>query len=330
LRSRSWWTGAEAWVLVDVYDLVTTQAGSPLHALVPLLAQARDIGFHIVVTRRTGGAARSGGYSPPLVSLSPRGRPEVALVWKNVAMVLRRRRARLLGFAFFVALICAAAAQEAAPRLAQTVGTLMLMWAGLLIMIGPQWARNDLRSDLASLDLLRSYPLPGSAVVQAESAASALIVTLAQMAMIAVAVVALQGDPEWSLSTPLHAALLIGSVIVLPFVNYIGLMLFNGAALLYPAWITPGSTRGGIDTLGQNLVTAVAYTIALALVLLVPLTAGALAWRAFAALAGSWAPIAGGVATAAGLALEAWLLSLWLGGVFERIDPPTSGLEPAG
>jgi len=262
--------------------------------------------------------------------LRPRGRPEVALVWKNVTMVLRRRRARLLGFAFFVALISAAAAQEAAPRLAQTIGTLMLMWAGLLIMIGPQWARNDLRSDLASLDLLRSYPLPGSAVVQAESAASALIVTLAQLVMIAVAVVALQGDPAWSLSAPLHTALLIGTVIVLPFINYIGLMLFNGAALLYPAWITPGSTRGGIDTLGQNLVTAVAYTIALALVLLVPLTMGALTWRALTAAAGPWALIAAGVGTAAGLALEAWLLSLWLGGVFERIDPPTSGLEPAG
>jgi hypothetical protein len=33
------------------------------------------------------------------------------------------------------------------------------------------------------------------------------------------------------------------------------------------------------------------------------------------------------VAASATLALEAWLLSLWLGGVFERIDPPTAGIE---
>ena len=59
LRNRSWWTGAEAWVLVDDYDLVATQQGSPVHALAPLLAQAGDIGLHLVVTRRSGGASRA-------------------------------------------------------------------------------------------------------------------------------------------------------------------------------------------------------------------------------------------------------------------------------
>lgn len=59
LRERSWWTGAEAFVLVDDYDLVSTQQGSPLQPLVPLLAQARDIGLHLVVTRRSGGASRA-------------------------------------------------------------------------------------------------------------------------------------------------------------------------------------------------------------------------------------------------------------------------------
>ncbi|WP_246050935.1 type VII secretion protein EccCa [Nocardioides guangzhouensis] len=59
LRTRSWWTGAEAWVLVDDYDLVATQQGSPVHALAPLLAQAGDIGLHLVVTRRSGGASRA-------------------------------------------------------------------------------------------------------------------------------------------------------------------------------------------------------------------------------------------------------------------------------
>jgi S-DNA-T family DNA segregation ATPase FtsK/SpoIIIE len=59
LRDRSWWSGAEVFVLVDDYDLVATQAGSPLLPLVPLLAQARDIGLHVVLTRRSGGASRA-------------------------------------------------------------------------------------------------------------------------------------------------------------------------------------------------------------------------------------------------------------------------------
>jgi S-DNA-T family DNA segregation ATPase FtsK/SpoIIIE len=59
LRQRSWWSGAEAFVVVDDHDLVSTQAGSPLQPLVPLLAQARDIGLHVVVVRRSGGASRA-------------------------------------------------------------------------------------------------------------------------------------------------------------------------------------------------------------------------------------------------------------------------------
>jgi S-DNA-T family DNA segregation ATPase FtsK/SpoIIIE len=59
LRNRSWWTGADAYVLVDDYDLVATQQGSPIHPLAPLLAQAGDIGLHLIVTRRSGGASRA-------------------------------------------------------------------------------------------------------------------------------------------------------------------------------------------------------------------------------------------------------------------------------
>ncbi|MDN6565650.1 MAG: type VII secretion protein EccCb, partial [Actinomyces sp.] len=59
LRNRSWWSGAEAWLLVDDYDLVATQSGNPVAALQPLMAQARDIGLHIVVARRMGGASRA-------------------------------------------------------------------------------------------------------------------------------------------------------------------------------------------------------------------------------------------------------------------------------
>ncbi|MFS3128486.1 type VII secretion protein EccCa [Nocardioides sp. Bht2] len=78
LRSRTWWTGAEAWVLIDDYDLVATQAGSPVHPLVPLLAQARDVGFHLVVTRRMGGAAR-GMYDPVLQTLRDLAMPGIML-----------------------------------------------------------------------------------------------------------------------------------------------------------------------------------------------------------------------------------------------------------
>jgi S-DNA-T family DNA segregation ATPase FtsK/SpoIIIE len=78
LRSRSWWSGAEVFVLVDDYDLVATQHSSPVHTLQPLLAQAGDIGLHLVVARRSGGASRA-LYEPVIQSLRDLATPGLLL-----------------------------------------------------------------------------------------------------------------------------------------------------------------------------------------------------------------------------------------------------------
>ena len=78
LRNRSWWTGAEVFVVVDDYDLVATQQSSPVQALQPLMAQARDTGLHVVVARRVGGASRA-SYEPVLQSMRDLAMPGVLL-----------------------------------------------------------------------------------------------------------------------------------------------------------------------------------------------------------------------------------------------------------
>ncbi|HEY9563128.1 MAG TPA: type VII secretion protein EccCb, partial [Nocardioides sp.] len=78
LRNRSWWTGADAYILVDDYDLVATQQGSPIHALVPLLAQAKDTGMHLIMTRRAGGAGRA-LYDPAIQTLRDLAMPGIVL-----------------------------------------------------------------------------------------------------------------------------------------------------------------------------------------------------------------------------------------------------------
>jgi DNA segregation ATPase FtsK/SpoIIIE, S-DNA-T family len=59
LRDRSWWKGPELYLLVDDYDLVASSMSNPLTPLLEFLPQARDIGLHLIVTRRTGGAGRA-------------------------------------------------------------------------------------------------------------------------------------------------------------------------------------------------------------------------------------------------------------------------------
>jgi S-DNA-T family DNA segregation ATPase FtsK/SpoIIIE len=59
LRDRNWWSGPDVYIIVDDYDMVATGSGNPLTPLLDLLAQARDIGLHLIVARRSGGAGRA-------------------------------------------------------------------------------------------------------------------------------------------------------------------------------------------------------------------------------------------------------------------------------
>lgn len=78
LRTRSWWTGPECFVLVDDFDLIATGPSSPLTPLLEHLSQARDVGLHLVVARRTGGAARA-LYEPVLARLRELAGPGLLL-----------------------------------------------------------------------------------------------------------------------------------------------------------------------------------------------------------------------------------------------------------
>ena len=78
LRTRSWWTGAEGFVLIDDYDLVATSQGNPIAVLAPLLAQAGDLGLHVILTRRTGGASRA-AYDPIIQRMTDLGATGILL-----------------------------------------------------------------------------------------------------------------------------------------------------------------------------------------------------------------------------------------------------------
>ncbi|MFI0453553.1 type VII secretion protein EccCa [Actinomadura sp. 6N118] len=78
LRKRNWWTGPELFVLVDDYDLVATPMNNPFLPLLEYMAQGRELGLHLVVTRRTGGAGR-GLYEQFLARVRDVGSPGLML-----------------------------------------------------------------------------------------------------------------------------------------------------------------------------------------------------------------------------------------------------------
>ncbi|AEW96872.1 MULTISPECIES: type VII secretion protein EccC [Streptomycetaceae] len=59
LRERNWWSGPQAFVVIDDYDLVATSTGNPMLAVVEHLPYARDIGVRFIVARNSAGAGRS-------------------------------------------------------------------------------------------------------------------------------------------------------------------------------------------------------------------------------------------------------------------------------
>ncbi|GAA0726723.1 type VII secretion protein EccCa [Dactylosporangium roseum] len=78
LRKRTWWKGPELYVLVDDYDLVAGGSTNPIAPLLDFLSQARDVGLHLILTRRTGGASRA-LYEQILMRLRELGSPGVLL-----------------------------------------------------------------------------------------------------------------------------------------------------------------------------------------------------------------------------------------------------------
>ena len=78
LRDRSWWSGAELFLVIDDYDLVATSTGNPLQQLLEVLPFSKDIGLHIIIARRSGGAGRA-LYEPVMQRLKELGAQGIVL-----------------------------------------------------------------------------------------------------------------------------------------------------------------------------------------------------------------------------------------------------------
>jgi len=75
LKARDWWSGPDIAVVIDDYDLLDDAL---MHPLIKLLPHARDIGLHLIVARKSGGAIRA-LYHPFLAELKDQS-PTVVLL----------------------------------------------------------------------------------------------------------------------------------------------------------------------------------------------------------------------------------------------------------
>ncbi|MCE9602923.1 MAG: putative ABC exporter domain-containing protein [Gemmatimonadetes bacterium] len=277
--------------------------------------------------------ARRGGTAPVSVKstrrtipLAATGLPAVAIVWKNALWMLRTNQLRALLIPPVLLLAGLLAFGTGDPKSGIVFAILSGIFILTLLLFGPMSMRNDLRSDLLHLPMLKTLPIPGRDVVLAQVMSGALSVVVSQGLLACVAYAALTLSPG---SSPVPAQVLVACAIAAPILllalNAANFTLHNGAALLFPGWVKLGEYGpGGIEATGQMMLTTVATLLGLVLLLVLPAVAGGVGYLAFSAELGTGVLMGLLVATAI-LAAETWLMVSGLGRAFETVEPTQIG-----
>jgi ABC-2 type transport system permease protein len=271
------------------------------------------------------GAAAAKARKAPFPLSPVGGWPELAFLWKNLLSTHP-----WLGPRAFLpaALVVTFLARSMSPQL----WFIPLIAAVYLVLLGPQLARQDLRSDLANADLLKGYPLPGWRIVLGQLLApTAILSGLLWLALLALFVVSGRGPgaPAW-LGTQFRVTGLVCLAVLIPPVCLLQLLVPNAGAILFPSWASPARPNrgGGIEVMGQRLIFLAGQTVVL--------LAAVLPAAGFAVLAGFAASLTSGPAAAFVTGTATLLLALgaeiaagvyWLGHRFERFDLSTESVK---
>jgi ABC-2 type transport system permease protein len=212
---------------------------------------------------------------PTPFALSLAGRPEMAILWKNLIMLGRYASLRtLIRFLPLVAVFWLMAQRPAGSgRLLTAAAIICLAGVVMTIVLGPQMARNDLRQDLGNLAVLKTWPLTGATLLRGE--------LLAPMAMLtSIAWLLILGALALSSRIPLAGAVAVAvarsrlsfaaaAMLVAPALILAQLVVQNGLAIAFPAWIAIGASRArGIDAMGQRMIMMAGNLIVLVLSIL--------------------------------------------------------------
>jgi hypothetical protein len=258
-------------------------------------------------------------------SLSATGRPEVAILWKNVLMIGRHlsvRNAVRLAVPL-IAVTAAIAIGGSRNSGGLTAAALMcLVFAFMAPLMGPQMVRNDLRTDLAHLSILKTWPLAGASIIRGEILAPALLISGFAWLCVVLALLLSFAVPFMDLSLPTRLAFASTALIAIPGVVMAQLVIHNGAAVMFPGWIVTGPSRArGIEAMGQQMLMFAGTFLLLAVGLLPAAAAAAVVGFPLCWLVGWSGLVPAAAVLSVVLLAESWLATAALGRVLDRTDP---------
>jgi hypothetical protein len=265
----------------------------------------------------------------PLWRLRPTGFAPIAFIWKSL---LKSGGRRTLGrwAAFFAVLAAGAFALGRVEDLTKPlVVTAFIIGGGCYIallisfvMIG-QLSAAQLRQGIATMDLLKTYPIPGWQIALGELAGPVLLGSLMQWCSLGIGLMLL------SIAPPLHphlgtiTAIAGGIALLLPIFNLSTAILPCAGALLYPGWFRPQENAApGIENTGMKLILGIAQLLAVVVAMIPVAFFGAVAWFALGKFtaAAEWQALAAGGTAMLILAMETGLGIAWLGSLYDKFD----------
>jgi hypothetical protein len=258
--------------------------------------------------------------------LPPTGPTETVFFWKNAMEALRRLKlGSLVPIAVLIVYAVVGAREGFSTTFAAAVCLGGLILAAFVILIGPGSVMNDLRGDLRHLELLKTWPVRGSALLRGEMLWPAALVSASAWAALTCAF-ALSGAafPDvtagWRMSAYVAAMLLVPALVGTQYA------IHQAAAVLFPAWIPSDQNVRGLEVAAQRLILFAAVALALVVMVAPALVFGGVTgvliyWLAETPLA----LVPAAAVSLAIVAIEVFAVTELLGPVYDRLD--LSGVE---
>jgi len=259
---------------------------------------------------------------PDPFPLAARGSPVPALLWKNLLSTrayLNLRTLAVVACVLVVWNLWIGTPENIGPF--ARIPTIVALVVGVqTLLMGAQFARQDLRNDLHNADLLKTWPLRGWQVVLGELLTPVCI--LSGIVWLCLLQVMLGMDPRpGSWITPQIRWIAGGALaLLLPLLCATQVLIANAVVVLFPAWAQSASQNHGWDTAVPRLLFMIGALLASLVVLLPALLGGALVFIPASWFIGTLALVPAALVAAIIMAAEiAWGID-WLGTRFEAYD----------
>jgi hypothetical protein len=187
-------------------------------------------------------------------------------------------------------------------------------------ILGPQVVRTDLRSDLAHLETLKTWPLRAADVIRGEMLwPSTLLIAIGWLAIACALMLSFAAFPSVALIGRIIVA--SAAALLLPAFVTAQYLVHAGATVLLPAWVPIGDQRPrGLDAMGQRLIMLFGVLVSVVLIMLPGAITGGILWLVFSRIVGDIAIVPAAIACTITVAIIVAAGTEILGPLFDQMD----------